>query len=41
MINVLVCGINGQIDKSITELIATEENMQSVCGIDVKEDKSD
>lgn len=40
MINVLVCGINGKMGKSITELIAAEKDMQIVCGIDLRADKS-
>ena len=40
MINVLVCGINGKMGKSITELIAAEKDMQSVCGIDLRAYKS-
>ncbi len=40
MINVLVCGIYGKMGKSITELIAAEKDMQIVCGIDLRADKS-
>lgn len=37
MINALICGINGKMGKTLTELIGNDENIRVACGVDLAE----